>query len=129
PSAPEHALQQLLNNRRLQLESGYLPGVISMPGERYPREGKYSFDPSGQSHPPVWVVAADDYVEPSGDRTHLREFYEGATRQIRWLEAARAAEPAGYFYNAIRTPKWESGVDEGVRFDGPPLGPLACIDA
>lgn len=129
PSAPEHARQQLLNNRRLQLENGYLPGVIWMPGERNPRNGKYSFDPSGQSHPPVWVVAADDYMQLTGDRTHLREFYDGATRQIVWFEQARAAEPAGFYYNDIRTHKWESGVDEGVRFDGPAMGPLACIDA
>lgn len=129
PSAPEHARQQLLNNRRLQLENGYLPGVIWMPGERNPRGGKYSFDPSGQSHPPVWVVAADDYMQLTGDRTHLREFYDGATRQIVWFEQARAAEPAGFYYNDIRTHKWESGVDEGVRFDGLAMGPLACIDA
>lgn len=129
PSAPEHARQQLLNDLHLQLANGYLPGVIWMPGERNPRDGKHSFDPSGQSHPPVWVVAADDYMQLTGDRAHLREFYDGATRQIGWFESARAAEPQGFFYTDIRTRKWESGVDEGVRFDGPAMGPLACIDA
>jgi putative isomerase len=35
----------------------------------------------------------------------------------------------GFFYNDILLKKWESGVDEGVRFDGAQKGALACVDA
>lgn len=50
-------------------------------------------------------------------------------RQIGWFERSRQAAPAGYFYHDILLHKWESGVDEGVRFDEPPTGPKACVDA
>ena len=60
----------------------------------------------------------------------MREFFAHATRQIQWFEAARKAQPGGFFYEDILTDKWESGVDEGVRFDDRNLDKSnACVDA
>ncbi len=51
------------------------------------------------------------------------------TRQIRWYENHRRATDAGYYYTDILDRTWESGVDEGVRFDDAQSGRLACVDA
>lgn len=127
PSAPAHARDQLLNDIRLQLPDGFLPGTIWMPDK--PGD-PITFNNTGtQGHPPIWVAAADDYVAFSGDRESLGECFERVTRQIEWFEAHRAATPAGFFYNDILLHKWESGIDEGVRFDDTELGAKACIDA
>lgn len=129
PSAPEHARQQLLNDVRLQLPNGYLPGSIWMPGSPAARGGRPTFDPDGQSHPPLWVVAADDYMRATGDRRDLREFFTAAVRQIAWFERARTAEPGSFYYADVLARTWESGIDEGVRFDAPVTGTRACVDA
>jgi hypothetical protein len=133
PSCPTHVRHQLLNDLHLQLADGFLPGSIYMPGSpSVARAGGGQtavYDRGAQGHPPVWVVAADDYLRQTGDRTLLREFFERATRQIGWFEANRRAQPAGFFYNDILLHKWESGVDDGARFDGTQLGARACIDA
>lgn len=145
PAAPQHAREQLLNDVRLQLPSGFLPGLYWM---RTPKaaddpliynnaNSKYS---PTQGNPPVWVVAADDYLEQEAARTGVydpklaAEFLRTAVRQLQWFELNRRAQPDGFLYLDIVTHKWESGVDEGVRFDG--LGPggatpssTACIDA
>jgi putative isomerase len=145
PGVPQHAREQLLNDVRLQLPSGFLPGLYWM------RDQKAADDPAiydkaaakyspTQGNPPVWVVAADDYLELSErstgsyDKVLAAEFLRAVTKQIGWFERERRAQPGGFLYLDIVTHKWESGVDEGVRFDG--LGPdgakpssTACIDA
>ncbi len=145
PAAPQHAREQLLNDVRLQLPSGFLPGLYWM---RTPKaaddpviydnaNSKYS---PTQGNPPVWVVAADDFLEQEQARTGTYdtkladEFLRTAIKQLQWFERERRAVPDGFLYLDIVTHKWESGVDEGVRFDG--LGPdgakptsTACIDA
>lgn len=128
PTTPEHAREQLLNDVRLQLPNGFLPGLFWMnaaanAGER-PR-----FDPDN-SHPPVWVVAADDYLTQTGDHALAREFFDHATRQIQWFESSRKATPDGFLYHDILKNKWESGVDEGVRWDDrDKVKSTACVDA
>ena len=135
PSCPAHTRLQLLNDMRIQLPDGFLPGSVYMPGSPRasdgtgPKRTAATFDRGTQSHPPLWVVAADDYMELTGDRSILRECFERVTRQIGWFEAKRKAEPDGFFYNDILLHKWESGVDDGVRFDNTEMGPKACIDA
>jgi hypothetical protein len=131
PSAPQHARQQLLNDLRLQLDNGFLPGSVWMPGSYHAKrhDNHPWFNRAEQSHPPVWVVAAEDYMAQTGDRSELREFFERATRQIGWFEAHRAAEGGGFYYTDISLHLWESGIDEGVRFDRAPRQPLACVDA
>lgn len=135
PTCPEHARRQLLNDLRLQLADGFLPGSVYMPGSPSAPGGvaasktEATFDRGTQSHPPLWVVAADDYLALSGDKTLLRECFDRVTRQIAWFETKRKAQPEGFFYNDILLHKWESGVDEGVRFDQTEMGAKACIDA
>ena len=58
-----------------------------------------------------------------------RQCYEPLIRQIGWFERYRRAERVGFFYTDILDRTWESGVDEGVRFDQAQPGPFACIDA
>lgn len=144
PAAPEHAREQLLNDIGLQLPTGFLPGLYWM------REQKAADDPAiydkasakyspTQGHPPVWVVAADDFLEQSEqltgkyDAALAGEFLRTVTTQIGWFERERRAKPDGFLYLDIVTSKWESGVDEGVRFDGTgpghEPGSTACIDA
>lgn len=131
PAAPRHAREQLLNNVRPQLPDGFLPGSVWMPGSYHAKrhDNRPWFNTSSQSHPPVWVVAAEDYMVQTGDRSELREFFERATRQSAWFEANRAAEGGGFYYTDISLHLWESGIDEGVRFDEAPRRKLACVDA
>jgi glycogen debranching enzyme len=83
PSAPEHAREELLNDLGLQLASGFLPGLYWMnPAANAGLRPR--FDPNN-SHPPVWVVAADEYLTRTGDRTLTREFFDHARRQIEWV--------------------------------------------
>ncbi len=139
PLAPDHARDELLNDVRLQLPSGFLPGLYWMrkqtPGDDtkiYDSAGE-TFSPT-QTHPPLWVVAADDYMTDTGDRSLMPEFLEHLTRQIGWFERERRAKPDGFLYLDIVNGKWESGVDQGVRFDGLGRGgrkptSTACVDA
>lgn len=125
---PEHALHQLLNNITNQEPNGLLPGSIWMPGKPSGRES-VSWSKSDQGHPPVWVVAVQDYFDLTGDKSFLPQFFTALVRQITWFENNRKAETEGYFYNDILLKKWESGVDEGIRFDNTEYGRWACIDA
>jgi hypothetical protein len=126
PVAPEHAVNQLRNDLGLQQADGFLPGTIWMPGQ--PGD-PVTFNGGVQGHPPLWVVAAGDCVDATGDRALLAECLDRAARQIAWFEQHRRAEPDGFFYNDILLHKWESGIDEGIRFDDTTLGAKACIDA
>ncbi len=128
PTYPEHALNQLLNNLQNQQPSGFVPGSIWMPGGMSGRK-KVGWSGSGQGHPPVWVAAVGDHLERTGDTEHLGRFYEALVKQIAWFEGHRKAEGEGFYYTDITLKKWESGVDEGVRFDDSPDAALACIDA
>jgi len=135
PACPAHVRRQLLNDLHLQLPDGFLPGSVYMPGSPSApgavtaSKTEPVFDRGTQSHPPLWVVAADDYVVFTGDTALRGECFDRVTRQIAWFETKRQAEPAGFFYNDILLHKWESGVDDGVRFDNTTMGPKACVDA
>lgn len=124
----DHAHKQLLNNIRNQEPNGLVPGSIWMPGGKSGRK-KISWDKKDQGHPPVWVSAVDEYLTLSGNDSSLIDFFTALIRQITWFENERKAEGEGFFYNDILTKKWESGMDEGVRFDETASGKWACIDA
>lgn len=141
PAAPEHARQQLLNDIHLQLPSGFLPGLYWMrkpttapadPGIYDDANAKYS---PTQGNPPLWVVAADDYLQQTGnDRALMAEFLKTARLQLGWFERERRAKPDGFLYLDIVNHKWESGVDQGIRFDDSGLASAhpnstACVDA
>lgn len=128
PAYPEHALHQLLNDIQNQDSSGFLPGSIYMPGGLSKRDS-VSWNKGSSGHPPLWPVAVDDYVQLTSDTSVLHTFYKPLVRQIAWFESNRRAAGGGFFYNDILLKKWESGVDEGVRFDDAAKGAKACIDA
>lgn len=125
---PEHALHQLLNDIQNQEPSGMVPGVIWMPGQPSGRDS-VSWSRKEEGHPPLWVVAVRDYIDQTGDSSFLKDFFVAAIRQITWFETSRKAEGEGFYYNDILLKRWESGVDEGIRFDNTDMGKWACIDA
>jgi glycogen debranching enzyme len=123
PQEREHVRNQLLNNFALQGVDGFQPGVVYMRGG----EVRYS---SEFSHPPVWPFAVLDYFALYGDDRELLELsYDAIARQIGWFEAQRKAEGTGFYYTDILSHRWESGVDDGIRFDQIAMGPYACVDA
>lgn len=141
PAAPEHVREQLLNDVALQLPSGFLPGLYWMrkPTNEKTDPGIYDdanakFSPT-QGHPPLWVVAADDYLQQTGGDRELKAlFLKTARLQLGWFERERHAKPDGFLYLDIVNHKWESGVDQGIRFDDSGLASAhpnstACVDA
>ncbi len=128
PFEPEHARQQLLNLLALQGANGMLPGAVWMPREGDPTRSQPRWS-TAISHPPVWPIAAQAYIERFGDDGLVALAYESLVRQLRWFETHRRAEPFGFYYADILTFNWESGVDEGARFHSVQPGPFACVDA
>jgi len=122
PVEPEHALAQILNNLAAQQADGLVPGSIWMRN----KEPRWSTD---SGHPPVWPVAVDDYAALHSTDELLKQCYEPLVRQIGWFERFRRAQGIGFFYTDILNRTWESGIDEGVRFDEVQPGPFACVDA
>ena len=122
PSEPDHARTQILNNLENQMQDGLVPGSIWMrqEGPRWSTTG---------SHPPVWPFAVGDHHRLTRAQHLVRECFEPLVRQIGWFESARKAEGEGFFYLDVAERNWESGVDEGVRFDEIPAGRFACVDA
>lgn len=127
---PQHALFQLLNDIKNQEANGLIPGSIYMPGTSASGvRTSVSWNKNDQGHPPVWMVAVQDYVDLTKDKRYLVDFFNALQRQLAWFENSRKAEGEGFFYNDILLKKWESGVDEGIRFDDATPGRFACIDA
>jgi glycogen debranching enzyme len=122
PAQPEHARQQILNNLAAQQEDGLVPGSIWMRDENPRWSTRFG-------HPPVWPVAVQDYADLMESDKLIRQCFEPLLRQIRWFETHRQATRAGFYYADILDRTWESGVDEGVRFDRAQPGHYACVDA
>jgi hypothetical protein len=122
PHDPAHAKNQILNNLACQQDDGFLPGTVWMQSG----EARWS---TRAGHPPVWPVAVDEWTEYSGSDELIQKCFPPLVRQIRWFENNRAAQPDGFFYTDINLRRWESGVDEGIRFDDAPPGRFACVDA
>jgi hypothetical protein len=123
---PCHAWHQLMNNIHNQLDNGLIPGVIYFNDSL--TEMRYS---ETFSHPPVWVMAADDFMVRHGYDGYVKPFYDALIAQIGWFNRNRFASETGegYYYLDILTHDWESGVDYGIRFKNNARGKLACIDA
>ncbi len=122
---PGHARNQLSNNLENMTEDGFLPGSIWFSKES---PDAYRWN-ENVTHPPVWPVAVDALLEQQADLKLLKMCHEKLVRQIGWFETHRKAEGVGYFYTDISDKSWESGVDEGIRFDHVPTGNWACVDA
>lgn len=110
----EHGLRQLYNNIINQTAEGLVPGSIWMPGGNSKRKTA-TWNKETAGHPPVWMYEVADYVELTGNRKILKDFYTPLIRQITWFENKRKATGEGFYYNDILLKLWESGVDEGVR--------------
>lgn len=124
PADPPHALAQLRNYLGFQLQDGFLPGTI------YVDTANRNIRPTlVAGHPPVWPFLVDDYCFLTKSDTLIREAYRPLVLQIGWFEQHRAADGGGFFYLDILNHLWESGVDEGIRFDEPVMGRPACVDA
>lgn len=119
----DHALAQMRNLINLQAPDGMLPGTIWM------AEGRDRNIPYELSHPPVWPFAVDDMHALSGDSGIIEEFYDPLLLQINWFENNRKAEGEGFYYYDIFVNRWESGVDESIRFKETKTGAFACVDA
>jgi len=118
---PAHARNQLANYLATQDVSGVFPHITWM-------HEKVHWDVD-VSHPQVWPAAAQEYLDATGDPEMLRAAYDGLSRMLAWLESHRAVEGGGFYYEDILRPRWESGVDEGVRFLKQSPAPIACVDA
>jgi glycogen debranching enzyme len=135
PYAPEHAKRQLLNNLANQREDGFLPGSIWMREE--PMDWPTTGEPSGTGpswspdigHPPLWPAAVDVLYKRTGDLELLRDALAALRKQLAWFDVARRADPEGYFYADICARNAECGIDQSLRFEPPPGGNGACIDA
>lgn len=121
PSEPDHVRFQLLNYLGLQDDKGFIPGMVHMQDPE-PRISMH------MTHPPVWPVLLQEYFDLTGDRELLQQGLAAAQKQITWFEAHRRAG-SGYYYLDIVERKWESGIDEGIRFDDVSPEALPCIDA
>jgi len=117
-----HAKRQFLNLFAVQAPDGFMPGTVWM-REAEPRWGREI------SHPPVWPLALEACLRLVPDPDLLAMGFDALSRQIDWFEANRRADPEGFYYRDILTRDWESGIDEGVRFDDVQTGPFACVDA
>jgi putative isomerase len=122
PYRPQHVKHQLLNNLAMQSSDGMVPGVIWM------AKGQVRWS-TETGHPPVWPVAVQDYMDIHGDVEFLDICCQALVRQIGWFEHHRKADNEGYMYTDIVNHSWESGVDDGIRFDQIQMGAHACVDA
>ena len=123
---PEHALHQLLNNIRNQEPNGIIPGVIKMPP--FSSTGDSASWNNIKGYPPIWVVAVQDYMDITSDKSELPLFFNALIRQITWFENARR-KGDGFIYFDIILGRWESGVDEGIRYNNKSIGDDPFVDA
>lgn len=120
---PEHAINQLRNELAGQQPDGLIPGVVS-----FDASGKAAFKPD-KGFPPIWVVSAEACMAAKPDRAFIAECLEALRKQIGWFETKRAAPDGGFYYLDVVQKTWESGMDEGIRYDERPPGPAASVDA
>lgn len=122
-ASPAHVRNQTRNELAGQQADGLIPGVIT-----FDNAGKAAWKP-GKGFPPLWVAAVDAYVEVTSDTTALTECLDALRRQIVWFEANRASPGGGFHYLDVLQKTWESGMDEGIRYDSRPAQPAAAVDA
>ena len=122
-AAPEHVRNQIRNELAGQQPDGLIPGLVAFNAAGQPAWKTF------KGFPPVWMVAVDAYVEQTADTAILGECLEALRKQIGWFEAMRRVPTGGFYYLDVTANTWESGVDEGIRFDERPAAPDACVDA
>lgn len=120
---PEHVRNQTRNELAGQQTDGLIPGIIN-----FTADGKPSWK-DFKGFPPIWVVSVDAYIERTSDVAFLRECLPALEKQISWFEAKRALPGGGFYYLDVVQKTWESGMDEGIRYDERPAAPAAGVDA
>ena len=123
-SEPQHALYQVLNNIYLQEQSGLIPGSMTVMEDRLSWNAQMTF-------PPLWPVVIQDYIEKTGNVGILPKIWKILVKQIEWFETQRSTVQGGFYYLDLPDHFWESGVEEGARFDlGEELPEnWSCVDA
>ncbi len=130
PSESGHAHRQLWNYLHHQQEDGYIPGTIYFADSPQSGvEGQYPFYSGRSTHPPVWPFAVDECWKQLGDEELLRAGIKAARRQISWFQRNRQTGEGGFYYLDVVENRWESGVDDGIRFGSRPGRAMACVDA
>ncbi len=133
-ASPAHVRNQIRNELAGQQADGMIPGLVSFTVTGHPglpeanATGRPTWKPF-KGFPPLWVFAVDVYVAQTMDTAVLAEGLDALRRQIGWFESKRRVPEGGFYYLDATTGPWESGVDEGVRFDERPVAVAACIDA
>ncbi len=120
---PEHARNQIRNELAGQQADGLIPGIIWFEDDGKPTWKNF------KGFPPIWVVSAEEYVDLTGDEAFLAECLAALRRQIGWFEAKRALPNGGFYYLDQVEDTWESGMDEGIRYQPRPTQLSAAVDA
>jgi putative isomerase len=128
---PQHAIHQILNNLALETPDGLVPGAIWM-RDKQMKQGvlvtKPDWNPR-KAFPPFWPAVIEEHSRLYDTDQYIRQCYDNLIRQIGWFERNRAAGDGGYYYLDMVERRWESGVDDGVRYIDAPKTPHACVDA
>lgn len=120
---PDHARRQLQNYFAWQRPDGSLPCVLRV------AEGRITCHPTA-THPPVWPLAVDALHAAAPDHAFLQQAYAVGVAQLDWFnQQRRVVDSPGFYYLDVLQDTWESGIDEGLRFDRRPPCPRACVDA
>jgi hypothetical protein len=132
PSESGHAIRQIRNDLANQQPDGFLPGSIWMRDEAMPWNANGARGPSWNpttGHPPVWPEAVEEAFALTQDWALLAQAHQALTRQLVWFERNRRAKPDGFFYTDLIDRRWESGVDQGPRFQDAGAPDAAFVDA
>lgn len=120
---PQIAISQIMNHLALQQPDGLIPGYIRMEDNKLVWSHKIS-------SPPLWPYAIQEYIDATGQTECLETCYQALTKQIQWFENNRKSGE-GFYYLDCLDHFWESGVEEGIRYDltDTEQDTYVCVDA
>ena len=136
--APEYAKLQMQHYLNTIYPDGMLPGSLNPPRNKNANDSGEStkdYDlclprtPLQYSHPPFWTEFVADYYAKTNDRDFLSCAFEKGKLNYSWWKRERSALEGGFYYVDIVKRWWESGVDDGVRWDDVDGLPHSCLDA
>ncbi len=121
---PQNSYHQISNHLSLQQPDGLIPGHVRM------TDGRLYFSKRA-SCPPLWPLALQQYIAKTSRIDQLEKCYLALEKQIDWFETHRKAPKGGFYYLDCLDRFWESGVEEGVRYEFGDNHPddFACVDA
>ena len=126
PGEPAFTRRQILNQIEQQAPSGAIPGVLAWDASGAP------FLLGGLA-PGCWPMVLDDWLRRHGPDPALQQTgLTALARLLAYMERERSVVGGGFFFADARDRVWESGIDEGVRFDPDLMGDetvFACVDA